>query len=96
MLHHPGRYPTTRLRRTRQHDWLRRMVADTALAPADLIWPLFVHEHEASHPVASMPGVERLSIDGIVKAAAEAATLAELEAEEDRLYDQQSKVPLPF
>jgi len=75
MPHHPGRYPTTRLRRTRQHDWLRRMVADTALAPADLIWPLFVHEHEASHPVASMPGVERLSIDGIVKAAAEAATL---------------------
>jgi porphobilinogen synthase len=75
MLHHPGRYPTTRLRRTRQHDWLRRMVADTALAPADLIWPLFVHEHEASHPVASMPGVERLSIDGVVKAADEARSL---------------------
>jgi porphobilinogen synthase len=39
------------------------------------VWPLFVHEHEASAPVASMPGVERLSIDGIVKAAAEAAGL---------------------
>jgi porphobilinogen synthase len=75
MHHHPGRYPTTRLRRTRQHEWLRRVVAETALAPADLVWPLFVHEHEASHPVASMPGVERLSIDGIVKAAADAAGL---------------------
>jgi len=51
------------------------MVAETALAPADLVWPLFVHEHEASEPVASMPGVERLSIDGIVKAAADAAGL---------------------
>ena len=51
------------------------MVAETALAPADLVWPLFVHEHEASEPVASMPGVERLSIDGIVKAAADAAAL---------------------
>jgi porphobilinogen synthase len=75
MHHHPGRFPATRLRRTRQYPWLRRMVAETALAPADLVWPLFVHEHEASEPVASMPGVERLSIDGIVKAAADAAGL---------------------
>ena len=75
MHFHPGRFPTTRLRRTRQHEWLRRVVAETALAPSDLVWPLFVHEHEASHPVASMPGVERLSIDGIVKAAADAAAL---------------------
>jgi porphobilinogen synthase len=68
-------YPTTRLRRTRQHDWLRRAVAETALTPADLIWPVFVHDHEASLPVASMPGVERLSIDGVVKAADEARQL---------------------
>lgn len=74
-MSHPGRFPTTRLRRTRQHEWLRCVVAETALAPSDLVWPLFVHEHEASHPVASMPGVERLSVDGIVKAAADAATL---------------------
>ena len=75
MHSHPGLFPKTRLRRTRQHEWLRRIVAETALAPSDLVWPLFVHEHEASHPVASMPGVERLSIEGIVKAAADAATL---------------------
>jgi porphobilinogen synthase len=68
-------YPATRLRRNRQHDWLRRVVAETTLSPADLIWPVFVHDHEASLPVASMPGVERLSIDGVVKAADEARQL---------------------
>jgi len=51
------------------------MLAETTLAPADLIWPLFVHDHEASLPVPSMPGVERLSIDGVVKAADEARKL---------------------
>jgi porphobilinogen synthase len=51
------------------------MVAETTLAPADLVWPLFVHDHEASLPVPSLPGVERLSIDGVVKAADEARQL---------------------
>ena len=51
------------------------MLAETTLSPADLIWPLFVHDHEASLPVPSMPGVERLSIDGVVKAADEARKL---------------------
>jgi porphobilinogen synthase len=68
-------FPATRLRRNRQHDWLRRAVAETALAPADLVWPVFVHDHEASLPVASMPGVERLAIDGVVKAADDARQL---------------------
>jgi len=68
-------FPTTRLRRNRQAAWLRDLVAQTRLSPADLIWPLFVHDHEASLPVPSMPGVERLSIDGVVRAAAEARRL---------------------
>jgi porphobilinogen synthase len=68
-------FPATRLRRNRQHSWLRRMVAETTLFPADLVWPLFVHDHEASLPVASLPGVERLSIDGVVKAVDEARQL---------------------
>ena len=74
-MHVPGSFPATRLRRTRQHEWLRRAVAETALSPADLVWPIFVHDHEASLPIASMPGVERLSIDGAVKAAADARAL---------------------
>jgi porphobilinogen synthase len=51
------------------------MVAETVLSPADLVWPLFVHDHEAALPVSSMSGVERLPIDGIVKAAADALAL---------------------
>jgi porphobilinogen synthase len=51
------------------------MVAETTLAPADLVWPLFVHDHEASLPVPSLPGVERLSIDGVLRAVDEARKL---------------------
>ena len=68
-------YPTTRLRRNRQYSWLRQVVGETTLSPSDLIWPVFVHDHEASQPVASMPGVERLPIDGVVQAADEARQL---------------------
>lgn len=72
---HPGSFPTTRLRRLRRHAWLRRMVAETVLSPVDLVWPIFVHYHEAALPVSSMSGVERLPIDGVVKAAVEALAL---------------------
>jgi porphobilinogen synthase len=53
------------------------MVAEARLAPADLIWPIFVREGvNVSEPVTSLPGVERLSIDRAVAAAEEAAALA--------------------
>ena len=59
-----GRYPTTRLRRNRREDWSRRLVAETKLSVDDLIWPVFVQEGtNARTPVASMPGVDRLSVD---------------------------------
>jgi porphobilinogen synthase len=70
-----GAFPTTRLRRLRRHDWLRRAVAETVLTPADLIWPIFVHDHEAALPVPSMPGVERLPVEGVLRAAEEAIDL---------------------
>jgi len=72
---HSGMFPATRLRRLRRHDWLRRAVAETALTPSDLVWPLFVHDHEATFPVPSMPGVERLPIEGVLLAAEEALRL---------------------
>ncbi|MBM4020708.1 MAG: porphobilinogen synthase [Planctomycetes bacterium] len=72
---HPGSFPATRLRRLRRHAWLRRAVAETSLAPADLIWPIFVHDHEAAVPVASMPGVERLPVEGVLRVADEAVRL---------------------
>jgi porphobilinogen synthase len=59
-----GQYPQTRLRRLRRHDWSRRLVAENRLAADDLILPLFVHEGEnRREAIASMPGVDRLSID---------------------------------
>jgi porphobilinogen synthase len=64
-----GRYPRTRLRRTRQSDWSRRLVAEHRLSVDDLIWPVFVVDGEARRePIASMPGVERLSPDLLVDA----------------------------
>jgi porphobilinogen synthase len=71
-----GRFPTTRLRRNRQSDWSRRLVAETRLSVDDLIWPVFVQEgSNARTPVASMPGVDRLSVDLFVEAAKEARDL---------------------
>jgi len=71
-----GRFPATRLRRLRQADWTRRLVAENRLSPADLIWPIFVKDgNGAPEPVASMPGVSRLSFDDAVRAAEEAAAL---------------------
>jgi porphobilinogen synthase len=69
-------FPATRMRRNRRTEWSRRMVREKTLTPNDLIWPLFVIEGKgAREPVASMPGVERLSIDLAAAAAKEAASL---------------------
>jgi porphobilinogen synthase len=68
-------YPATRLRRLRQADWTRRLVRETTLAPSDLIWSMVVHEGEGVIPVASMPGVERLSVRDAAKAAVRARDL---------------------
>ena len=59
-----GQYPQTRLRRLRRYDWSRRLVAEHQLSVNDLIWPIFVHDGtNRREPIASMPGVERLSVD---------------------------------
>ncbi|MDP3491000.1 MAG: porphobilinogen synthase [Phenylobacterium sp.] len=68
-------YPALRLRRLRQADWIRRLVRETVLTPADLIWSMVVHEGEGQVPVASMPGVSRLSVAEAAKAAVEARRL---------------------
>ena len=68
-------YPALRLRRLRQADWIRRMVRESVLTPADLIWSMVVHEGEGEVPVASMPGVSRLSVKECAKAAVEARKL---------------------
>jgi porphobilinogen synthase len=67
---------TTRMRRNRRTEWARRLVREHRLSTDDLIWPLFVMDGDnARAPVASMPGVERLSIDQAVREAERAAKL---------------------
>jgi porphobilinogen synthase len=71
-----GRFPLARPRRNRRDEWTRRLVAEHTLTAGDLIWPIFIREGvDAAEPVASMPGVERLTIDRAVRAAEEAVTL---------------------
>ncbi len=72
----PAAFPRTRLRRNRVDGWTRRLVAETRLTVDDLIWPVFVIEGEnRREAVASMPGVERLTIDRLVEAVAAAGDL---------------------
>jgi len=67
-----SRFPATRMRRMRHDDFTRRLMRETRLECADLIYPVFVLDGERKRePVASMPGVERLSIDELLKEAAE-------------------------
>jgi porphobilinogen synthase len=69
-------YPASRLRRTRAQEFSRRLVREHVLTPDDLIYPMFVIEGNAQRvPIASMPGIERLSIDELVRDAARAASL---------------------
>ena len=69
-------FPHGRPRRLRRTPWIRSLVAETRLTPADLIWPIFVRDgRDIEEPVASLPGVSRLSLDRAVRAAEEAAAL---------------------
>ena len=67
-----GRYPDTRMRRMRHDEFSRRLMRENQISVADLIYPVFLLEGEAQRePVASMPGIERLSIDALLSEARE-------------------------
>lgn len=69
-------FPKIRMRRNRTDAWSRRLVRENQLTTDDLIWPVFVCEgSQKREPIASMPGVERLSIDLVVEAVGEAKAL---------------------
>jgi porphobilinogen synthase len=60
-------FPANRLRRMRKQEFTRRMMAEHHLSAADLIYPMFVLDgSDQREPIASMPGIERLSIDLLV------------------------------
>ncbi len=65
----------TRPRRMRRDDFSRRLMRETVLTANDLILPVFVHELPGRAAIASMPGVERLSIDELLRVAEQAHTL---------------------
>jgi porphobilinogen synthase len=66
-----------RMRRNRSSEWARRLVRENTLTADDLIWPIFVMDGDNKRaPVASMPGVERISVDQAVREATRAAELA--------------------
>ena len=71
-----GPFPTTRMRRLRASEFARRLVSENALSPSDFIYPVFVLEGRGQREaIASMPGIERLSIDLLVEQAREAQAL---------------------
>ncbi|UCX06123.1 porphobilinogen synthase [Shewanella glacialimarina] len=69
-------FPQRRMRRMRKHEFSRRLMAENQLTVNDLIYPMFILEGtQRSEKVASMPGVERFSIDLLLKEAAELVEL---------------------
>ena len=61
------RFPTTRMRRNRTHEFIRRLVRENAVTTDDLIYPMFVIEGQGTTtPVESMPGIERFTVDLLV------------------------------
>jgi len=70
------RFPSTRMRRVRHQDFGRRLVRETSLSANDFIYPMFVLDGIGQRePVASMPGIDRLSIDLVLKEAEELLAL---------------------
>ncbi|EPE38019.1 delta-aminolevulinic acid dehydratase [Candidatus Photodesmus katoptron] len=71
-----GRFPKRRMRRIRKHDFSRRLIAENQLSVNDLIYPMFILEgKQRRESIKSMPNIERLSIDLMLK---EARYLADL------------------
>ena len=68
-------YPFTRPRRMRRDEFSRRLMRETMLTANDLIYPVFVHELRGRTAIASMPGIERVSIDELLRVADRASEL---------------------
>ena len=68
-------YPFSRPRRMRRDEFSRRLMREHVLTANDLIYPVFVHELNGRAPIGSMPGIERVSIDELMRVAEEAHSL---------------------
>ena len=71
-----SQYPAYRPRRMRRDDWSRRLIQENRLSPDDLIYPVFLLPGKnQTQTVASMPGIERMSLDRLFSVAEECVTL---------------------
>src|SRR3546814_12451324 len=68
-------YPYLRPRRMRRDEFSRQLMRESVLTADDLVYPVFVHEAAARAPVPSMPGVQRPSIDALLRVADTASEL---------------------
>lgn len=76
MNNYLGKYPTSRPRRLRQNNWVRRLTRETQLSCDDLIWAMVVHDGaEDEIPVSAMPGTARHSVRAAARAAKRAQEL---------------------
>ena len=72
----PARFPALRMRRMRRDPFSRALMRENVITPADLIYPVFILEGSGQRePVLSMPGVERISVDLLLKVAEECVAL---------------------
>lgn len=87
-------FPLSRLRRLRSQPWRRDLVAEHRVCPSDLIWPIFIQEGKnAATPIASMPGVSRMTIDIACEQIALAKTLGIKAVALFPLVDEKRKTP---
>lgn len=70
-----GKYPNTRMRRGRRNSWSRELMAENRLSVSDLIWPIFIHDESFDLDIDSMPGVQRVGIESLVRLAEQAVEL---------------------
>ena len=90
-----GRFPARRMRRNRRDDFSRRLVREHVLSPADLIYPVFVIDGKnRREPVASMPGVERVTPDLLLAVAERCLALGVPAIALFPVVDQALKTPL--
>lgn len=75
-VHHPSQYPAVRMRRMRRDPFSRALMRENTITASDLIYPVFILDGVGQRQqVASMPGVERVSVDLLVEVAQECVTL---------------------
>ncbi|GAB1305453.1 porphobilinogen synthase [Bacillus altitudinis] len=68
-------YPSTRMRRNRNNDWSRRLVAENRLSADDFIWPVFVREQPGEEEIVSLPGQLRVGLDRLIEHVGQAVEL---------------------